>query len=95
MNCSCGVTLRQFWIWRDGNGTLHASQFPPSVGSERSVLAATARDALVPMARGGVPRHRVTDVDDPASIWDGRCAAAARRSKMIRVPATHAPASAQ
>ena len=73
--CSCGATLRKFWLWRDVNGTLHASGFAPSAGSVRVVFAATARDALLPLTGGGVPKHAVSDVDDATARWDGRCAA--------------------
>lgn len=76
-NCICGADRKQFWLWRDGNGTLHASHFRPTNGLERSVFAATARDALLPVLGGGVPRHRVNDVDDPQVLWDGRCTATA------------------
>lgn len=75
--CTCGVSLKQFWLWRDGNGSLHASHFRPSTGLERSVFAVTARDALLPLVGAGVPRHRVNDADDPALQWPGRCAATA------------------
>lgn len=73
--CSCGVDRKQFWLWNDVNGVVHASHFPPSSGLVRSLIASTARDALLPLG-GGVPRHRVSDADDPRVQWDGRCAAA-------------------
>ena len=73
--CECGVARRRYWLWRDGNGTLHASGFPPSNGADRSVIAASVRDALLPMNGGGVPKHVVSDVDDPSHVWDGRCSA--------------------
>jgi hypothetical protein len=75
--CTCGVSLKRFWLWRDGNGSLHASHFCPSVGLERSVFAVTARDALVPVLGTGVPRHRVNDAENPAIGWPGRCAVTA------------------
>jgi hypothetical protein len=75
--CTCGVARKQFWLWRDGNGGLHASHFPPSSGLERSVIAATARDALLPLLGTGVPRHGVHDAEDPSVHWPGRCAATA------------------
>lgn len=71
--CACGAELKQFWLWRDGNGRLHASHFLPSVGLERAVMAASARDALLPIS-GGAPRHVVADVNDPALAWQGLCA---------------------
>ena len=71
--CSCGTPRKMFWIWRDDGGTLHASGFAPSTGLVRSVLAATTRDALLPIS-GGIPKHDVTDAEIPAVIWPGRCA---------------------
>jgi hypothetical protein len=71
-SCGCGVERRQFWLWRDAHGTLHASAFPPTSGTVRSVFAVNARDALLPLD-GGVPKHAVQDADDPATSWDGRC----------------------
>ncbi|HEX8919683.1 MAG TPA: hypothetical protein VF898_14360 [Chloroflexota bacterium] len=62
-----------YWIWRDGAGALHASGFAPSSGFVRSVIAVTARDALIPIS-GGTPKHDVTDAAAPAVVWSGRCA---------------------
>lgn len=76
-DCTCGAPRKQFWLWRDGNGTLHASHFRPTNGLVRSVLAVTARDALLPLLNSGHPRHRVTDADDPGADWLGRCTAQA------------------
>ena len=75
--CTCGIERKQFWLWRDGNGDLHASHFCPSIGLERSVLAVTARDALLPILGRGTPRHSVSDLADPAAQWQGRCAVTA------------------
>ena len=74
-SCECGVARRKFWIWRDGNDVLHASAFAPTSGGVRAVMAATARDALLPVSEGGIPKHQVQDVDDPSQIWEGRCQA--------------------
>jgi hypothetical protein len=71
-SCDCGVARRQFWLWRDTNGTLHASAFRPTTGAIRSVFAANARDALLPFD-GGIPKHAVQDVDNPSVFWEGRC----------------------
>lgn len=71
-SCECGMDRRQFWLWRDTHGTLHASAFRPTSGTVRSVFAVNARDALLPL-EGSVPKHAVHDVDDPAISWDGRC----------------------
>lgn len=73
MKCACGVELSQFWIWQDANGRRHASHFQPTAGLERSVLAATTRDALLPVAEGAAPRHQVMDVDNRGMVWPGRC----------------------
>lgn len=78
MNCTCGAQLRQFWIWRDANGSLHASHFRPTTGLERSVMASTARDALLPMSAAGTPRHDVVDESGVGIAWHGRCSATAR-----------------
>jgi hypothetical protein len=74
--CTCGAGRKRFWLWQDGNGGLHASHFPPSSGLVRSVVAATARDALLPLLGNGTPRHYVNDADDPGVQWLGRCAEA-------------------
>jgi hypothetical protein len=37
------------------------------------VIAATARDALLPLAERRAPKHQVHDADNPAVGWDGRC----------------------
>ena len=79
-SCSCGVERKTFWLWRDNDGVLHASGFRPSQGTVRAVLAATARDALLPMQDGAVPKHTVTDVDDSTIFWDGRCSKVAAGS---------------
>lgn len=73
MNCTCGEALKQFWVWRDANGRLHASHFQPSAGLECSVFAITARDALLPLSGGGPPRHLVADARDATVTWLGRC----------------------
>jgi hypothetical protein len=52
---------------------LHASSFRPSSGSVQAVIAATARDALLPIAEHRAPKHQVHDADNPAVGWDGRC----------------------
>jgi hypothetical protein len=72
-DCTCGIERKQYWLWRDSKGDLHASHFPPSAGLERSVVAATARDALLPIQGNGMPRHSVSDLTDPAVQWQGRC----------------------
>jgi len=71
--CLCGTAWKQFWLWRDSTGALHASSFPPSNGIERTVLAATVRDALLPLTDGGTPKHAVRDASDPNILWEGRC----------------------
>jgi hypothetical protein len=73
-SCLCGVERKRFWIWRDDNGVMHASHFAPTNGAVRSVVAATARDALLPLRDGAVPKHMVTDAEDSTISWDGRCA---------------------
>lgn len=74
-NCSCGIRRKQYWLWRDTNGILHASGFEPSSGVERSIWAANAHDALLPFIEDGLPKHDVSDVDDANVVWEGRCAA--------------------
>jgi hypothetical protein len=74
VDCTCGVELKQYWIWRDENGALHASHFPPTSGLERSVLAATAREALIPFTSASSPRHQVVDANDLSIGWGSRCA---------------------
>ena len=71
--CPCGVERRQFWLWADTNGGVHASRFVPTSGHIRTVYAATSRDALLSGLQGRPPRHRVTDAEDPSKIWSGRC----------------------
>ena len=71
-NCSCGAARRQFWVWRDANGVLHASSFKPTTGEVRALIASTARDALLPLD-GRTPKHLVEDAQDPAIRWEGRC----------------------
>lgn len=73
-NCTCGAKRRQFWLWRDTNGELHASAFMPTQNAELSVYATTVRDALLSQVDGQMPKHRVTDADNPARFWEGRCA---------------------
>jgi hypothetical protein len=73
VKCACGVELKQFWIWQDANGIRHASHFEPTTGLERSVLAATSRDALLPITAGATPRHQVADADDLERVWPSRC----------------------
>lgn len=74
--CACGAARRTFWIWRDANDSLHASGFKPSSGIVRSVVAATARDALLPVVEQRAPKHQVHDADDRAVGWEGRCSTA-------------------
>lgn len=71
--CACGATRRKFWVWRDANGVLHASGFQPSTGVVQAVIAATARDALLPVAERRAPKHQVHDADDRTKGWEGRC----------------------
>lgn len=72
--CRCGVPLREFWLWEDENGILHASSFSPSQGAIRSVYASTSRDATIPFALDPrVPKHDVRTLDVPAKTWEGRC----------------------
>ncbi|HLJ66050.1 MAG TPA: hypothetical protein VKX16_01660 [Chloroflexota bacterium] len=71
--CECGAARRKFWIWRDSNNVLHASSFEPTSGTVKTVIAATARDALLPMTSTRPPKHRVEDADDPSQVWEGRC----------------------
>jgi aminoglycoside/choline kinase family phosphotransferase len=75
-NCTCGVERRRFWLWRDANGALHASRFPPSNGAVRNVFASTAHDALLSQDGVRPPKHNVNDADDGLLLKDGRCAAA-------------------
>jgi hypothetical protein len=74
-NCDCGAKRRQFWLWRDSGGQIHASGFAPGLGVVGTVWASTARDALVPLLGNGRPRHTVTDGENPGRMWPGRCAA--------------------
>ncbi len=74
--CKCGITLREFWVWRDSYDRLHASSFPPTVGLVRALLASTARDALLPVTENQAPKHDVRDLDDAGLTWEGRCATA-------------------
>jgi hypothetical protein len=72
--CRCGVRLREYWLWEDGNSILHASAFLPTQGSVRPVLAATSRDATIPFALDPrAPKHDVRTADNPPRIFDGRC----------------------
>jgi hypothetical protein len=76
--CICGVDRRQFWLWSDTQGGIHASSFRPTSGAIRSVIAATARDALLPLSPvspGRLPKHRVEDAENPSLTWEGRCSA--------------------
>ncbi|MGI8968453.1 MAG: hypothetical protein ACR2GA_05040 [Chloroflexota bacterium] len=73
--CSCGAPRRQFWIWEDVNGVLHASSFRPSAGVTDSVIAATARDALLPVVEKRAPKHQVHDAAHHSKGWEGRCSA--------------------
>jgi hypothetical protein len=75
-SCTCGSDRRQFWLWRDSNGELHASRFAPTNGAVRSVYATTARDALWAASNGRQPKHNVHDVEDEGNYWEGRCGAA-------------------
>lgn len=75
-SCVCGVPRKKFWLWRDDNGVIHASAFAPTAGAIGAVIAATARDALVPITNGAMPKHGVQDAEDPALVWAGRCSAA-------------------
>lgn len=75
-NCPCGMNRRQFWLWRDSNGELHASRFAPTAGAVRSVYASTARDALWAVSSARQPKHQVTEVDADEQNWDGRCSPA-------------------
>lgn len=71
--CACGVQRRKFWVWRDSSGVLHASSFKPTSGAVQSVIAATGRDALLPIAEHRAPKHQVHDGDNPVVGWEGRC----------------------
>ena len=71
--CTCGISRKQFWLWRDTNEELHASAFKPTQNVERSVYATTVRDALVSQLGGQMPKHRVTDADNATVFWEGRC----------------------
>jgi hypothetical protein len=68
---------KMFWLWRDTGGGLHASSYRPTNGTIRAVIAATARDALLPLTDGRSPKHSVRDADDPSQSWEGRCSAQA------------------
>lgn len=72
-DCACGASRREFWVWRDSNDVLHASSFRPSTGSVQAVIAATARDALLPIAEHRAPKHQVHDAENPTTGWEGRC----------------------
>lgn len=74
--CPCGEKRRQFWLWQDKAGGMHASRFPPGTGAVRSVWAATARDALLVATQVAPPKHVVQDHDDAAQVWPGKCQAA-------------------
>lgn len=71
--CACGVARRTFWVWQDSNGVLHASSFQPTTGTLHAVIAATARDALLPTVEKRAPKHQVHDADNPKKGWEGRC----------------------
>lgn len=71
--CACGAARRQFWVWSDSNGTLHASSFQPTSGVMHSVIAATAIDALLPETERRAPKHQVHDAENPKEGWEGRC----------------------
>ena len=71
--CACGAPRRVFWIWRDSNDVLHASSFKPTTGIVRAVIAATARDALLPVVEQRAPKHQVHDAEDNKVGWEGRC----------------------
>lgn len=71
--CSCGASLRTFWVWRDSKNVLHASAFKPTAESEQALYATTARDALLPLSGDRTPKHDVRSVDDPSQTWHGRC----------------------
>ncbi len=70
--CSCGVTLKEFWLWRDDQSTPHASAFRPAIEPEVSYWAATARDALTPLSPGVIPKHDIRS-SAGANISSGRC----------------------
>ena len=72
--CSCGTQLKEFWIWRDGERTPHASAFRPEIQAEASVLAASPRDAVTPLNAEPQPKHDVHSADD-SRVWAGRCQA--------------------
>jgi hypothetical protein len=76
-SCQCGAPRKKFWLWRDANGVLHASAFAPTTGTVGAVIAATARDALLPLTNGAMPKHVVQDADNPDVVWAGRCAVSA------------------
>lgn len=75
--CCCGQQRRRFWLWKDGSGGVHASRFEPTDGAFRTVLAATARDALLSFSGAPQPKHSVRDDQDPTAHWRGRCSAPA------------------
>jgi hypothetical protein len=74
--CACGASRRKFWIWRDDKNVLHASSFQPSTSAVQAVIAATARDALLPIGERRAPKHQVHDADNLTSGWEGRCSTA-------------------
>jgi hypothetical protein len=77
--CSCGVALKQFWIWRDVKGTPHASAFQPAIQSEITVFAANARDALAPIQGGQASKHDVREVGGKRT-WLGTCGEQAEKA---------------
>lgn len=73
--CACGMSRRKFWVWADAKGVMHASSFEPTSGTTRVMIAATARDALLPLVEKRAPKHQVHDADDMKVGWEGRCQA--------------------